>query len=88
VEVLWEPTDQDVYLANIKVTSVDKKGILADISAIMVQKDANIIQADVKTTMDHKGISHFTIEVGNYKQLQDIIGAIKKVKNVMIVERI
>jgi GTP pyrophosphokinase len=88
VEVQWEPTDQDVYLANIKVTSVDKKGILADISAIMVQKDANIIQADVQTTMDQKGISHFTIEVENYKQLQDIIGAIKKVKNVMIVERI
>jgi len=88
VEVLWEPTDQDVYLANIKVTSVDKKGILADISAIMVQKDANIIQADVQTTMDQKGISHFTIEVENYKQLQDIIGSIKKVKNVMIVERI
>jgi GTP diphosphokinase / guanosine-3',5'-bis(diphosphate) 3'-diphosphatase len=88
VEVQWEPTDQDVYLANIKVTSVDKKGILADISAILVQKDANIIQADVKTTMDQKGISHFTIEVENYKQLQDIIGAIKKVKNVMIVERI
>jgi len=88
VEVQWEPTDQDVYLANIKVTSVDKKGILADISAIMVQKDANIIQADVTTTMDQKGISHFTIEVENYRQLQDIIGAIKKVKNVMIVERI
>jgi len=88
VEVLWEPTDQDVYIANIKVTSMDKKGILADISAIMVQKDANIIQADVKTTMDQKGVSHFTIEVENYKQLQDIIGAIKKVKNVMIVERI
>ena len=88
MEVQWEPTDQDVYLANIKVTSVDKKGILADISAIMVQKDANIIQADVTTTMDQKGISHFTIEVENYRQLQDIIGAIKKVKNVMIVERI
>ena len=88
VEVQWEPTDQDVYLANIKVTSVDKKGILADISAILVQKDANIIQADIKTTTDQKGISHFTIEVENYKQLQDIIGAIKKVKNVMIVERI
>ena len=88
VEVQWEPTDHDVYLANIKVTSVDKKGILADISAILVQKDANIIQANIKTTMDQKGISQFTIEVENYKQLQDIIGAIKKVKNVMMVERI
>jgi GTP diphosphokinase / guanosine-3',5'-bis(diphosphate) 3'-diphosphatase len=67
---------------------VDKKGILADISSIMSQKDANIIQAEVKTTSDKKGVSFFTIEVGNYKQLQEIIGTIKKVKNVLVVERV
>jgi len=51
-------------------------------------KDANIIQAEIKTTMDKKGISHFTIEVEDYKQLQDIMGAIKKVRHVLMVERV
>jgi guanosine-3',5'-bis(diphosphate) 3'-pyrophosphohydrolase len=87
VEISWEPSDEDVYLARLKVTSIDKKGILADISSIMAQRDANIIQAEIKTTMDKKGISFFTIEVENYKQLQTIMGAIKKVKNVLMVER-
>ncbi|MDB9822620.1 bifunctional (p)ppGpp synthetase/guanosine-3',5'-bis(diphosphate) 3'-pyrophosphohydrolase [Deltaproteobacteria bacterium] len=88
VEILWEPTNDDVYLARLRITSIDKKGILADISSIMSQKDANIIQAEVTTTMDKKGVSFFTIEVENYKQLEDIMGAIKKVKEVLIVERI
>jgi guanosine-3',5'-bis(diphosphate) 3'-pyrophosphohydrolase len=88
IEVSWEPTEEQVHLAKLKVMSVDKKGILADISAIMTQKDANIIQAEVKTTMDKKGVSFFTIEVENYRQLQDIMGAIKKVKNVLVVERL
>ena len=87
MEVLWEPSDQDVYLAMLKVISIDKKGILADISSIISQKEANIIHAEVKTTMDKKGVSFFTIEVEDYKQLEDIMGAIKKVKNVIIVER-
>jgi GTP pyrophosphokinase len=87
VEVLWEPTDQDVYLAGLRVTSLDKKGILANISTIMANKNANIIQAEIKTTMDRKGVSQFTIEVEDYEQLKDIMGAIKKVKNVLIVER-
>lgn len=87
VDVLWEPSDQDVYLAMLKVVSVDKKGILADISTIISQKDANIIQAEVKTTIDKKGVSFFTIEVEDYKQLENIISAIKKVKNVIMVER-
>jgi GTP diphosphokinase / guanosine-3',5'-bis(diphosphate) 3'-diphosphatase len=88
VDVQWEPSEKDVYLARLKVTSVDKKGILADISSIMSQRDANIIQAEVKTTMDKKGVSFFTIEVNDYKQLEGIIGAIKKIKEVLIVERI
>jgi GTP pyrophosphokinase len=88
VEVTWEPSEADVYLANLRVTSVDKKGILADISAIIAQENANIIEADVKTTRDKRGVSHFTIEVEDFKNLQDIMGAIKKVKHVLRVERI
>ncbi len=88
VDIAWEPSVEETYLARLKVTSLDKKGVLADISSVITQKDANIIEAEVKTTMDNKGISLFTIEVENYKQLQDIMGAIKKVKNVLIVERL
>ena len=87
VDVQWEPTDHDVFHAQLKVVTTDQKGILADISTILTQKDANILQADIQTTDDRKGISHFTIEVENYKQLQEIIGAIKKIKNVLLVER-
>jgi guanosine-3',5'-bis(diphosphate) 3'-pyrophosphohydrolase len=88
VEVSWEPSEKDIYLAKLRVTSVDKKGILATISNIIAQRNANIIQAEVKTTADRKGVSLFTIEVENYKQLQDIMGAIRKVKDVLVVERL
>jgi GTP diphosphokinase / guanosine-3',5'-bis(diphosphate) 3'-diphosphatase len=87
VDVAWEPSDHDVYMARLKVVTNDQKGILADISSLMSQKDANILHADLQTTADRKGISHFTIEVENFKQLQEIMGAIKKIKNVLLVER-
>ncbi|MBW1668054.1 MAG: bifunctional (p)ppGpp synthetase/guanosine-3',5'-bis(diphosphate) 3'-pyrophosphohydrolase [Deltaproteobacteria bacterium] len=87
VEVVWEPSDHDLYLAKLKVVTTDKKGILADISSIIAQNNANILQAQIQTTIDKKGVSLFTIEVENYKQLQTIMGAIKKIKNVLIVER-
>ena len=88
MEVSWELSSNDIYQARLKVVSMERKGVLADISSIMTQKDANIIEADVKTTTDQKGIASFTIEVENYKQLQDIISALKKVKNVLSVERL
>ncbi len=88
VEVSWQASKEDIYLAKIRVTSVERKGVLSDISAILTQKDANIIEAQVKTTVDKKGIALFTIEVEDYNQLQNIMGAIKRVKNVLIVERL
>lgn len=88
VEISWEPSDGEAYIAKLKVTSMNKKGMLADISSVMTQKNANIIQADVKTTMDQKGISIFTIEVENHGHLQEITSAIKKIKNVLTVERL
>ena len=88
VEVSWQASKEDIYLAKIRVTSVERKGVLSDISAILTQKDANIIEAQVKTTVDRKGIALFTIEVEDYNQLQDIMGTIKRVKNVLIVERL
>jgi GTP diphosphokinase / guanosine-3',5'-bis(diphosphate) 3'-diphosphatase len=88
VPVSWDDTGKEGYPASLRVTSVERKGILADISAIISQKDANIIHADVKTTVDNKGIAFFTLEVESYKQLQEIVSAIKKVKNVLIVERL
>ena len=88
VEISWEPSDEETYVAKLKVTSVNKKGMLSDISTVMTQKNANIIQADVKTTMDQKGISIFTIEVENHGHLQEITSAIKKIKSVLLVERL
>ncbi len=88
VEVSWDSTENEAYPAKLRVTSMERKGVLADISAIISQQDANIIHAEIKTTVDNKGIAFFTIEVQNYDQLQDIMGAIKKVKGIMIVERV
>jgi len=67
---------------------LDKKGTVAEITGVLAQKDANIIHAEIKTTIDQKGILVFTIQVADYEQLRDIMGAVKRIRNVMMVERI
>jgi guanosine-3',5'-bis(diphosphate) 3'-pyrophosphohydrolase len=88
VEVEWERSEDVSYLARLRITNVSKKGMLANISAIFAQSEANIVDADIHTTIDKKGISTFTIEVSDYDQLRDIISKIKKIKEVLKVERI
>jgi GTP diphosphokinase / guanosine-3',5'-bis(diphosphate) 3'-diphosphatase len=62
--------------------------MLSHLSTIFTQNEANILDASVQTTIDKKGISIFTIEVSGYDQLRDIIVKIKKIKEVLKVERI
>jgi GTP pyrophosphokinase len=88
VDVVWEPTSHEVYVARLKITTTGKKGALAEISTIMSQKDANIIQAELQTTTDRKGVHHFTMEVENYNQFREIVAAVKRLKEVLHVERI
>jgi GTP pyrophosphokinase len=88
VEVEWESSEGMNHLAKLKVTNISKKGMLADISTILSQSEANIINAELHTTVDKKGISTFTIEVSDYNQLKEIIAKIKTIKEVLKVERI
>ncbi len=88
VEVEWEPSEEVNHLARLKVTNISKKGMLANISTILSQSEANILNAELHTTVDKKGISIFTIEVTDYNQLKEIISKIKTIKEVLKVERI
>ena len=84
----WERSEDVTYLARLRVTNISKKGMLARLGAVFAQNEANIVDADVQTTVDKKGISTFTIEISDFDQLRDIIAKIKKIKEVLKVERI
>jgi len=88
VEVEWEPSEDVSYVARLKVTNIAKKGMLSSLSAIITQGEANILDANVQTTIDKKGISTFTVEISDYTQLREIISKIKKIKEVLKIERI
>jgi GTP diphosphokinase / guanosine-3',5'-bis(diphosphate) 3'-diphosphatase len=88
IEVEWKPSEGVNHLARLKVTNISKKGMLANISTILSQSEANIVNAELHTTVDKKGISTFTIEVTDYNQLKEIISKIKTIKEVLKVERI
>ena len=88
IEAEWENSEDVNYIARLRITNIAKKGMLTDISAIFSQNEANIIDADVHTTLDKKAISSFTIEVSDYTQLKNIISKIKSIKEVLKVERI
>jgi len=89
LSVEWEdgePTKRPVKIA--VYIGQDRPGLLAEITGAISSRQGNITRADVTVTEDRRGLNHFVVEVDDLRQLQDIMQAIRDVKDVINVERL
>jgi GTP pyrophosphokinase len=89
VAVEWEvgePTKRPVRIA--VYIGRDRPGLLAEITSAISSRHGNIIKAEITVTEDRKGLNHFVVEVDDLRQLQDIMQAIREVKDIANVERV
>ncbi len=76
-----------LYPVKIQVVTVDKPGLLADITSALKSADVNVTKASVET-QDNKGIAKFTIQVGDQQHLEKVFGSLKRLKEVISVRRL
>ncbi len=89
INVEWDVAEPGKRPVRIAVyIGKDRPGLLAEITGAISSRNGNITKAEVTVTDDRRGINHFVIEVADLNQLQEIIGAIREVKDVINVERV
>jgi GTP pyrophosphokinase len=84
----WDGHQQKLYPANIQVLTLDKPGLLADITSALKMAEVNVTRASVETTADQRGIANFTIQVADQQHLERVFAAIKRLKEVISVRRV
>lgn len=72
----------------VRVVSHDTAGLLKEMTEVFSQYGINILNAQARTTKDHKAICTFDVSVKNTKQLSEVMAALSKLKGVMGVTRI
>lgn len=88
VDVQWSIKEKHTYPVDMRVVGRDKKGILAEVSAVISSLDTNISRAEISTNPDIEATLEFRIDVNDLAQFNQIVSAIKKLKDVMSVERV
>jgi GTP pyrophosphokinase len=90
VEVEWEEKNDSnsTYLARISALTIDKKGLLADMSAVISANGININHIDASTTRDKQAHFNFILEVKNIHQLNDIMKKLSQISGVIEVKRV
>ncbi|MEF9475844.1 MAG: ACT domain-containing protein [Candidatus Mariimomonas ferrooxydans] len=75
------------YTVRISVFTIDKTGILADLSAIISANNININRIDASTTRDKQAHFNLILEVKNKPQLNEIIKKLYQVNGVIEIKR-
>ncbi|MDI6800983.1 MAG: bifunctional (p)ppGpp synthetase/guanosine-3',5'-bis(diphosphate) 3'-pyrophosphohydrolase [Thermodesulfovibrionales bacterium] len=87
VEVQWSQDGEVASNAKLFVESIDKPGILANLSALISSANVNISFLKASSTHDKRALFELTLEIKNRSQLANIVSKISQVEGVLSVKR-
>lgn len=87
IDVDWAPVNETTSTARLLIETVDKPGIMANLSALISTLNINISHLEATTTQDEKAHITFNIAVKDKAQLSALIQKISQVEGVLRVKR-
>lgn len=88
IDVTWAKGKSAALPVKLRVFCLDEKGILANMTMAITNAEANIVSAQIKSTIDKRGENIFELNVTDLSHLNKVMNALLKVKGVIKVERI
>jgi len=87
IEISWDEGWTGPFKSRLLIKALDKPGLLARVATTIAQLDGNITKAEVITSPDKKAQLKLRLVIQDIKQLEAIIKKIRKIKEVLSVER-
>jgi GTP diphosphokinase / guanosine-3',5'-bis(diphosphate) 3'-diphosphatase len=88
ISVEWDIEHATTHSARISVLTVDKPGMLANVSTAIASAEANISHADISTTEDKRALCNFVVEITDTKHLDRVMKRVAQVNGVINVKRV
>lgn len=87
IEVTWDKNSTASQITRIRIETADTAGLLAKMSKIFAENDANVAAADIKTNESNRAVCIFDIRIQDITQLNKIMHNLRKVSGVLDVSR-
>ena len=87
MDVFWENTDQELFLANLKIVCNDRNGLLIDAATAMTESKVAVKAINARSVRDNMAIIEATVEIKDTIQLDNLINKLKSVKDIIDVTR-
>jgi guanosine-3',5'-bis(diphosphate) 3'-pyrophosphohydrolase len=88
VEIEWDLSNKTDRHVKVRVVCEDKPGLLAEMSQVIRDLNANISRAQIGTTKDRKAVCFFSVSINDVAHLKKIISKLEGIDGVISVERV
>ncbi len=88
VDVEWAGDGESAYSVKVQVLTVDKRGLLAELSAVLSTNNININHLDASSTYEKQALFNFILEIKDKRQLDQIIKKMSQINGVIEVKRV
>ena len=88
IDVEWSLDTREIYPVRIRINSLDRVGLLADMAAAISKNDANILSLNTQTKDDQTVDSVLTLGIVSTAHLEKILTDLRKIKYVQSVKRL
>ena len=88
IDVLWDNDIKGMFSVKIRIHSMDRFGLLADITASISKNEAYIEEGKFETLESKNAVNIFKIHVRNTEHIGEIISGLKKVEGIIDAERV
>jgi GTP pyrophosphokinase len=87
VEVEWKQASADKFQTGLKISALDRVGLLNDISAIFSETKTNIHSAKIRSHSDRTATFELTVEVNNIEHLNTVVTRVGGLSDILEVRR-
>jgi len=77
IDVDWEPVEDRLFEAAIRVVTIDNRGVLAKVAAAIADAEANILNVEMDSEQAPYTVLQFNLEVADRKHLARVIRSVR-----------
>ena len=87
MQIQWSDSEQTTLQTGIEVTAIDRVGLVFDITAILTEARIPIVHSSSRNLRNGNALFEATIKIAGTEQLRNLFDKLKRVKDVISVER-
>ncbi len=87
IDVEWELAGQQTYPITVRISALDRPGLLNEITNVVAEHKVNIVAASIGTHVDGSATITATLKVTSLQQLSRVLSRIERLRDVTSVTR-